>query len=146
MKFPRNAKHFKGQLDAAPFAGVFLCLVLFLLLNMLVYTPGVKLSLPAAANLSGISLPSIAVAIDAQGRFFFENRMVDPADLKSRLGDHVRKAGKPLTLVVQADKAASYESIMSLTLLAREAGILDALLATLPRPYEPGDPNPALRR
>jgi hypothetical protein len=41
MKFPRNARIFRGQLDAAPFAIVFSCLLLFLLLSSLLYTPGV---------------------------------------------------------------------------------------------------------
>ena len=37
MKFPRNAKIFRGQLDATPFAGVFFCLVLFILLMGIVF-------------------------------------------------------------------------------------------------------------
>jgi biopolymer transport protein ExbD len=39
----------------------------------------------------------------------------------------------PLTLVVQADKAVAYDSLIRLTLIARDAGIHDVLLATLPR-------------
>jgi len=33
MKFPRNARIFRGQLDAAPFAAVFFLLVLLLMLG-----------------------------------------------------------------------------------------------------------------
>jgi hypothetical protein len=47
----------------------------------------------------------------------------------------VKKSAEPLTLVVLADKAVSYEKCLRLALLAREAGISDALLATLPRAY-----------
>jgi hypothetical protein len=46
MRFPRNAKMFRGQMDAAPFAGVFFLLTLFVLLASFTYTPGVRLRLP----------------------------------------------------------------------------------------------------
>ena len=42
MKFPRNARIFRGQLDAAPFAAVFFLLVIFMMLGSLVYTPGAR--------------------------------------------------------------------------------------------------------
>jgi len=49
----------------------------------------------------------------------------------------------PLALMVQADKAVTYEQLVRLSLLAREAGIQEALLATLPRPVEkPGAKTP----
>lgn len=40
MRFARNARIFRGQLDAAPFAAVFFLLVIFMMLGSLVYTPG----------------------------------------------------------------------------------------------------------
>jgi biopolymer transport protein ExbD len=133
MRFPRNAKVFRGQLDAAPFAGVFFLLTLFLLLASLTYTPGVRLQLPAAPDLPGTDQPSLAVAVDPAGQFYFENQLVQADELKSRLQTAVKKSAAPLTLVVQADKAVKYEALVNLTLLARAVGIKDALLATLPR-------------
>ena len=48
MKFARNAKPFTGQLDVAPFAGVFFLLILFLVLNSsLVPPPGIAKCLAA---------------------------------------------------------------------------------------------------
>ena len=136
MKFPRNARPFRGQLDAAPFAGVFFCLVLFLLLGALIYTPGVRLQLPEAAGLPGTDRPTLAVALDAQGQLFFENQIISRDQLKARLEAALKKSAEPPTLLVQADKAVSYDALMGLTLLARSAGIKEALLATLPRPFE----------
>ena len=62
MKFPRNARISRGHLDAAPFAGVLFCLLIFLLLASLVYTPGVLINLPTSASSSicNISLPKWA--------------------------------------------------------------------------------------
>jgi biopolymer transport protein ExbD len=140
MKFPRNARIFKGQLDAAPFAAVFFLLVIFLMLGARVYTPGVRLELPVAADLPGTDKPSIAVAIDATGRLYFENQWIAENELKNRLAAAAKDSPQPLTLIVQADKAVSYDMLIRLTMLARQAGISEAWLATLPRPFSAPGP------
>ena len=134
MKFPRNARIFKGRLDAAPLAAVFVLLGIFLLLSSMVYTPGVRLDLPPASDLPGTDRPSVAVAIDANGRLYFENQVVEELELKGKLVRAVTNSPQPLTLVVQADKNVTYDRLIKLTILARNAGISSAWLATLPRP------------
>jgi biopolymer transport protein ExbD len=143
MKFPRNASIFRGQLDTAPFAAVFFLLVIFMMLGSLVYTPGARLELqlPRADGLPGTDKPSVSVAVDADGRLYYENQWIEENDLRRRLGEVVRKSAEPLTLVVQADKAVSYEMCLRLALLARDAGVSDALLATMPRPYAAPPPR-----
>ena len=133
MKFPRNARIFRGQLDAAPFAAVLFLLVIFLMLGSLVYTPGVPLQLPVANDLPGTEKPTIAVAIDGNGRLFFENQGIDENQLRGRLRQ-AAKESRELTLLVIADKSVTYDMLIRLTLLARDAGITQAWLATLPRP------------
>ena len=141
MKFPRHARILRGQLDAAPFASVFFVLVLFLMAGSLVYTPGVRLQLPAAHDLPGADKPSVSVALDKHGRLYFENQGIEEAELRGQLQKIAGKSREPLTLLVHADKEATYEMIVQLTLLAREAGIPEAFLATLPRPFAgPGGP------
>ncbi len=44
-------------------------------------------------------------------------------------------AREPLTLIAQADKAVRYERLIGLRLLARDAGIKEMWLETLPRPF-----------
>ena len=144
MKFPRNARIFQARLDAAPFAAVFFLLVLFLMLSSLIYTPGVPVPIdqPAARDLPGTKKAVVAVAIDANGRLFFENRSIAEADLRVHLLRAVKNSHEPLDLVVHADKAVTYERLVRLYLLARDAGIHQEFLATLPRPEptltEPG--------
>ncbi len=133
MKFPRNARVIRGSFDFTPYAAVFFLLVMFLLLGSLVYTPGVKLDLPVADELPGTDKPTVSVAVDSAGRLYFQNQLVEREDLLSRLRAIAKQSVEPVTLVVQADKAVSYDNLIQLTLLARDAGITDALLATLPR-------------
>ena len=133
MRFPHNAKIFRGQLDAAPFLGVFFLLIIFLLLNSaFVFTPGVPIMLPEAVNLPGPDKATAAVAVDEGGHFYFENQLCDEARLKQRLQEAVNRSREPITLIVQADKAAKTEVLTRLGLLARSLGIRDVLLAVRP--------------
>lgn len=133
MKFPRNARLLRSTFDVAPFAAVFFLLVIFVTLASFLPTPGLSLHLPVAGNLPGTDKPTVAVAIDAQGRLYFKNQIVTETELRSHLYAAVKNSPKPLTLVVQADKSVTYGQLVNLTMLARDAGIHDVLLATLPR-------------
>ena len=133
MKFPRNARLLRSPFDVAPFVAVFFLLLIFLMLAMLLPTPGLSLRLPVADGLAGTDKPTVAVAIDAGGRLFFSNQIVNEGELKSHLRDAAKELREPLTLVIHADKAVTYEQLVRVTLLARDAGIHDIVLATLPR-------------
>lgn len=134
MKFPRTAKIFHGTFDGAPFAGVLFLLILFVLLGTLVYTPGVTISLPAAADLPGTDHRTLAVAVDKTGKLYFDNQLTTESLLQTRLTEAANKFREPLTLLVQADQSVNYATIIRLSLIARAAGIKEALLATLPAP------------
>lgn len=133
MRFPRNARIFRGQLDFTPFASMFFLLVIFVMLGGLVYTPGVRIQLPVANDLPGTDQPTVTVAVDASGRLFFQNQLIEANRLQSRLREEVTRAGSTLTLVVQADKDLTQDKLERLLALARAAGIQEALIARLPR-------------
>jgi biopolymer transport protein ExbD len=133
MKFPRNVRLLRSPFDVAPFAAVFFLLAIFLMLEGLVYTPGVLIEPPSADGLPGTDQPSVAVAVDANGRYYFANQLVSEAQLADDLRAVAKKSREPLTLVIHADKAVTYDQLIRLTLLARDAGIHRALGATLPR-------------
>jgi biopolymer transport protein ExbD len=133
MRFPHNTKVFRGQLDAAPFAGVFFLLVLLLLLHTgLVFIPGVPIRLPEGAALPGTDRPSAVVAVDRHGNFYFENQLCDETRLRERLLAALARSKEPLTLVVQADRQASVEVIARLGLLAQSVGIRELWQAVRP--------------
>lgn len=145
MKFPRNARIYRGHLDAAPYASVFFLLVIFVLLGSMTYTPGVRVQLPAVSQeLPGTDRPTISVALGAGGQIYFKNQLVeDEQQFQSQLRDAAAKAKEPLTLIVQADKTATEEHLIRLATLARSAGINEMLFATLPRAIAPtGSPKP----
>ena len=133
MRFPHNTKIFRGQLDAAPFVGVFFLLVIFLLFNSgLVFTPGIPIRLPEAAGLPATDNPTAVVAVDADGNFYFENQLCNEARLKERLRIVVDQSREPVTLLVLADKNAKMEVVVRLGVLARSLGVRDMLQAVRP--------------
>ena len=141
MKFPRHARILRSQLDAAPLASVFFLLLIFVMLGSHTYVPGVLVQLPAADDLPGTDRPTVTVALDTGNRLYFKNQLITEADLKSRLREAVKNSPEPLTLVVQADGAVTHENLVRLDLLARDAGIREALHAVRPRlVVAPGKP------
>jgi biopolymer transport protein ExbD len=133
MKFRRRARLPRTPFDVTAYAAVFFLMVLMLLLGTRHYTPGVKINLPVAGDLPGTDQPTVTVAMDEYGRYYFDNQLIAEAALKAQLTNAAAQSPQPLTLVIQADKAVQLENILRLTLLARDAGIHDALQATLPR-------------
>lgn len=134
MKLPRNAKVFRGQLDVAPFMGVFLLMLLFIVLRQqITFVPGLSVALPEAVDLSGIQGPAVTVIMDREGQVFFDNQMLNPAQ-PAALTDFLRKTiertGTPVTMILQADRNVPFGDLTRLSLMAREAGIHDVILAT----------------
>lgn len=139
MRLPRNAKIFRGQLDAAPFAGVTFLLLLFLVFqSKLVFMPGVRIELPeSGVDLPGIPGKSVVVAVDRSGQIYYQNQAVSNlVDLRQRLRADVEKAKEPVTLEVVADKTATLQSYAPLLSLAGEVGMRSALLVVRP-PVQP---------
>jgi biopolymer transport protein TolR len=139
MKFPRNAKLLRSPFDVAPFAAVFFLVMIFLLLAAFLPVPGLSLKLPhfnvssLANDLPGTDKPTVSVAIDSGGRLFFSNQLVTENQLKTDLHHAVAASKDPLTLVIQADECVTNGELVGIVLLARDAGINDALLAIQPR-------------
>lgn len=139
MKFPRNARMFKGQLDAAPFACVLFCLLIFLLLALVVPIPGIPVHLPEPSSsrakaVTGSEGRTVTVALDAggpqnpNGILYFQNEIVDEKELERRLKQEVMKSPEPLTLVLLSDKKVPTELLYRLAGVAAAAGIKDMLL------------------
>lgn len=138
MRFQRQARIFRGQLDVAPYAGVLFLLVLFLLLHSsLVFRPGVRIELPQADEVPGPDRPALLLAVDANGQVYFENQIVQERQLQARLNTAVRQARHPMILVLQADGRVSQNQLVRLGEMARAAGIQEVWLATRPRRFEP---------
>jgi biopolymer transport protein ExbD len=134
MRFSRNARIFRGQLDLTPMASVLFLLVMFLVLNSsFVFTPGVRIELPVSEleELPGTDRPTVVVAIDQGGQLYFNHQMIGFEALGGQLAQMVH-AQSNLTLVIQGDKRVSYDTIVQLGQLARMSGVGEVLFAIRP--------------
>jgi biopolymer transport protein ExbD len=133
MKFPRRTRLLRNPFDATAYAAVFFLMVIFVSLGSRLYTPGVKITLPSASDQPGTDQPTVIVAMDQAGRYFFQNQIIEADALRNQLLTAARQAPEPLTLVIMMDETVRFENVLRLQLLAREAGIGDAMIATQPR-------------
>jgi biopolymer transport protein ExbD len=97
MRFARQARIFRGTLDPAAVAGVFLLLVIFLLLSSLIYTPGVLVELGNGAQVS-----SATISITRAGEVVFDGKTNAPGELEQLRQDLKRSPHPPpYTLQIQ---------------------------------------------
>ncbi|HEX9048110.1 MAG TPA: biopolymer transporter ExbD, partial [Verrucomicrobiae bacterium] len=62
----------------------------------------------------------------------YQNQIVTERVLISSFMAETNKHHEPITLIIHADKTVSYKTLVDLALLARQCGITNELLATLP--------------
>ena len=95
MRFPRQAKIFRGTLDAAPVAGVFFLMVMFMLLCSMLYTPGVLLQTGAGQSLR----------VTRQGEIHFAGKSYLEKDWE-QLRQDVKHSDPTLPLALEAEPGA----------------------------------------
>jgi biopolymer transport protein ExbD len=102
-------------------------------LNIAIEPPGTRIELPETPDQPGAKSPSVVVAVNLNGQFFFENQLViNSQDLQQRLIRAAKESREPMTLVLKLDKAVAVDTFVQLSEMAREAGFRDAILATRP--------------
>ncbi len=136
MKFRRAHRLHCALPDAAPWVGVMFVLLFFALQR----APGLTVELPTTDTPSAVALtgPVVAVALTGDGRLYFRNQRVSAEDLQKAL--RAMTASGELTVVLQADKAVSYERLIHVAQQVRDGGVKKVLLATRPALFQPSQP------
>lgn len=99
--------------------------------------PGTRIELPVASDQPGVKNPSVIVAVNMNGQFFYENQLVrDKSDLERKLIAAQKESPEALTLVLRLDKGLTMEILTQLCEMARRAGFRDVVLGTRP-PLKP---------
>ena len=117
------------QINITPMLDLSLTLlVIFVIISPLIGR-GIPVKLPAAA---GEKLPvsaTILLTLNKQGEVFLKGRQVNPIFLSVDL-QGLKRADPDLKVIIQADKEISYEAVVSLLDIVRQAGISSVGLAT----------------
>jgi biopolymer transport protein ExbD len=144
MRFPRNAKIFRGQVDAAPFAGVFFLVLLFMLLfGSHVFIPGVRVDLGGRPTPPELTARTVKVL--RSGKVQFEGADLTLAQFQSELQDRAQKGTVPKRLIFENEPGAAEKEIDRVQQLLEGLGVaLKTPSARLELPDAtgfPGSPN-----
>jgi biopolymer transport protein ExbD len=130
MRFPRQARIFRGQIDAVPVVGVFFLLLIFLLLkSSLVFQPGVPIEFAKPVESSSSPSSVRSVRLNAKGQFIYGGRIFRDRELSDRLArlkERIRadfQAAPGGTLLVTTEPGVSHELVVRIRNLARELGL-----------------------
>jgi biopolymer transport protein ExbD len=121
MRYPRNAKIFRGQIDAAPFAGLFFLLVLMLLLyGKNVFIPGVRIQLKEAAPAEP---EDRTLAINSSGRIDYLGNRYDFKKFEARMRAQAQAGSIPGRVRFVVAPATDPELVAQVERVARELGV-----------------------
>ena len=107
-----------------------------------------EIDLPAGSTnlMIGTDHPTVMVAVNFLGQYFYDNRIVGERELKDALvRERLRAAAlqsKELTLTVAGDEQVNWNAITRLAQWAREAGIKETILAEWPDSPSPSPAKP----
>ena len=136
MKFRRQHRLICDLPGAVPIGCVMFLLLFFLINNSaLLLVEGVSVRLPEGAGQRPTGFTdSVVVAMDNHHRLFYLNQQVKLPKLKTELKRLVAGAGdEGLLLVLKADRNASNQEIVRVSLAAQQVGVRQTWLATRPR-------------
>lgn len=132
MKLRRGIRFQPGFLFLTPILDLGFVLGLFIILSTpFLLQPGVAVSVPASPFLLAPQKNPAVLSITGPPKpsIFFENHEVTKAELALRL----TAEAAPGTLVIKADKSATYDLLMEVATIALEAGVPVVLATETPR-------------
>ena len=144
MKYPRNTRIFRGQLDVAPVACLFFVTAILLFLHsQMVFTPGVRLDLHPSTDSKRPSL-----YIDGEGLYVYQGDRMSASSFEKRIRNDAEKNILPSTLALQVDPRVSTNVLNKIQELSAEFSIAIEPPGTrieLPEtPEQPGARTPSV--
>lgn len=113
---------------------IFLLLMFFMLTSKFVTPNALNLSLPSS-NSTTMASPSLAVSIDAAGKFYLDAKPIAEAALENGLKAKIKSMGKDLkstTITVVAEKGTPIENVVTVLDVANRLQV-KTILATDPK-------------
>ena len=126
-----------SDINVTPMVDVMLVLLVIFIMAAPMLTQAVKLDLPRAQGAAAQQqqVNAIALAIDAQGRLFWNNEALalDMAALKTKLAQASTLVPQP-EVQLRADKETRYEVVAQVMAVAQASGLLSLGFVTEPSP------------
>ena len=122
-----------AEINVTPMVDVMLVLLVIFIITAPLFTHAVKLELPTASSAPAPEKPeSITLAINAEGKLFWNNTAVTMDELGARFTTAAQKTPQP-ELQLRADKSTRYEVIAQVMSSAQTNGLTKIGFVTNPK-------------
>ncbi|AZG13994.1 MULTISPECIES: ExbD/TolR family protein [Cupriavidus] len=112
-----------SEINMTPLVDVMLVLLIIFIITIPVINHAVKIDLPRATNQPNDTKPqNINVSVDAQGKVFWNQEEVDPAQLEQRIAAAAQQQPQP-ELHLRADRDVRYERVAEVMAAAQHGGL-----------------------
>ena len=112
-----------SEINMTPLVDVMLVLLIIFIITIPVINHSVKIDLPRAANQPNQVKPeTINIAIDHEGRVYWNAFLVDEATMKARIAEAAKQDPQP-ELHLRADRKTMYERVAQVMAAAQSGGL-----------------------
>lgn len=124
---------FNPEINTTPLVDVMLVLLIIFIITIPVMNHSVKIDLPRATNQPNETKPeNINLAIDAEGKVYWNADMVSSAELNARIAAAAQETPQP-ELHLRAERTTQYEKVAQVMAAAQSGGLSKIGFVTEPQ-------------
>ena len=125
-----------AEINVTPLVDVMLVLLVIFIITAPLLASAIKLDLPDVKAAPAAARPdTVRIAIDVEGRYYWNDQLIEDAALPQRLAEAARAQPQP-ELHLRADRDTRYDRLARLMAAAQDAGLTRIGFVTDP-PKEP---------
>jgi biopolymer transport protein TolR len=129
-----------SQINITPFVDIILVvLIIFMVTATAIVRQAIEVKLPDAAT-GSTAETSLALSIDAQGRWYLDGAPVTPDGLRAAIRQAKDQAGQDITCLLAADHRVSHGEVVRAIDLIKQEGIARFAINIEPVPLPPEAP------
>lgn len=123
-----------SEINTTPLVDVMLVLLVIFIITAPLLTHAVKIDLPQATSQPLEEKPEVIdLAVDAEGKIFWNDSEIQVDDLATRMADEAAKQQQP-ELQIRADKNTRYQVLAEVLAKAQTAGMKKVGFVSQPQP------------
>jgi biopolymer transport protein ExbD len=122
------------KLDLTPMIDVvFQLLIFFMVTAVFAITPGLDIKLPEAEEAQAPEKENLFIVVDQDGNMKLNHKTVTWTTLKDEIQAKREILDNTTMIIIQGDERATHGQIVKIMDIARQAGVVDQIIATEPQ-------------